>query len=325
MLQNLDRLKVFYHVFARGSVISAAKNLNVSQSAVSQSLQKLESEIKSPLFTRLHKQLVPTAAGERLFAIVKPFMAELDICIKTFEQAKDQPFGELRIGAPVEFGKVYFPAIVAAFRKQFPDVTFYLKLGNPGTLLPMLKKGQIDFALLDKFQTQSQYFGDLGVYHFHPVAEEKIILACSKQFYAKSIKNDHSFKHLILQNFISYRQDAQNIKSWFKHHFNKSNIHLNSVLTVDSHQAIISAIQHHVGMGIIASHIVSEEIQRGKIVGIKISKSEIRNQISLTQLQDKIPTLTEKIFIKFLLKEIELIGLQIEGKRSAKRTGSHLK
>ena len=81
MLRNLDRLKVFYHVFARGSVISAAKNLNVSQSAVSQSLQKLESEIKSPLFTRLHKQLVPTAAGERLFAIVKPFISLNDIDI----------------------------------------------------------------------------------------------------------------------------------------------------------------------------------------------------------------------------------------------------
>ena len=42
MLQNLDRLKVFYHVFSKKSVISAAKTLSVSQSAVSQSLQKLE-------------------------------------------------------------------------------------------------------------------------------------------------------------------------------------------------------------------------------------------------------------------------------------------
>jgi len=124
MLQNLDRLKVFYHVFAKGSVISAAKILNVSQSAVSQGFQKLESEIKTSLFTRLHKQLVPTTAGEHLFATIKPFMAELDICLETFEQAKDQPFGELRIGAPVEFGKAYFTAIVAAFRKQYPDVTF---------------------------------------------------------------------------------------------------------------------------------------------------------------------------------------------------------
>lgn len=309
MLQSLDRLKVFYHVFDKGSVISAAKCLNVSQSAVSQSLQKLESEIKSPLFIRLYKQLVPTAAGERLFSTVKPFMAELDICLKTLAQSKEQPFGELRIGSPMEFGKAYFPGIVAAFQKQYPEVTFYLKLGNPDTLLPMLKKGQIDFALVDKFQTQNHSIGNPDIYHFHPVAEEKIILACSKQYYAKSIKKDHSFQHLIRQKFITYRQDAENIKSWFKHHFKKSNIQLHAVLTVDSHQAIISAIQHHVGMGIVASHIVGKEIKQGKIIGIKTSKPEIRNQISLTQLQDKIPTLTEKVFIKFLLNNIDLMGL----------------
>ncbi len=316
MLQNLDRLKVFYHVFAGGSVISAAKNLNVSQSAVSQSLQKLESEIKSPLFTRLHKKLVPTAAGERLYAVVRPFMVDLDGCLKTLEQARNQPFGELRIGAPVEFGKAYFPAVIASFRRKYPNVTFCLTLGNPGTLLPMLKKGQIDFALVDKFRTEDQYFGGHDVYHFHPVAEEKIILACSRQYYEISIKKDHSFKHLTLQDFITYRQDAQNIKTWFKHHFGRSNIRPHSVLTVDSHQAIVSAIQQHVGLGMIASHIVRKEIQAGTIIAIRTSKSDYRNQILLTQLQDKIPTLTEKIFMEYLLKEIELIGLWIKGSRS---------
>jgi hypothetical protein len=64
-------------------------------------------------------------------------------------------------------------------------------------------------------------------------------------------------------------------------------------------------------MGIVASHIVSKEIKQGQIIGIKTSKPDIKNQVSLTQLQDKIPTLTEKIFEKFLLKKIKQIGLQV--------------
>ena len=311
MLQSMDRLKFFYYVFSKGSVISAAKTLNVSQSAVSQSIQKLENEIKCPLFTRLHKQLVPTAAGERLFSITRPFMTELDACLETLDQAKDQPFGELRIGAPVEFGKAYLPAIVAAFREQYPKVTFYIKLGDQNTLIPMVRKGQIDFALVDVFQTQSQYLGNLAIYHFLPVAEEEIILACSKEYYERSVKGDHSFKHLLSQNFITYQKDAQVIKAWFKHHFGKSSIHLQSVLTVDSHQAIISAIQLGVGMGIVASHIVNDEIEQGQIIRMKTSKPDIKNQISLTQLQDKIPTLTEKVFEKFLLRKIKKIGFQV--------------
>jgi DNA-binding transcriptional LysR family regulator len=309
MLQNLERLKVFYYVFSEKSVVGAAKALHVSQSAVSQALQKLESEIKCPLFTRLHKRLVPTAAGKRLFAIVQPFMAELGVCLKTLEQAKDQPFGELRIGAPVEFGKAYFPAIAAAFREQYPDVTFYFKFGDAGTLLPMVAEGRIDFALVDEFLIQNRFFGNLEIYHFTPIVEEEVILACSRQYYTKSVKKDHSFKSLVQQNFITYRHSAQTIKNWFRHHFGKHNVPFNIVLTVDSHQAIISAIHHHLGLGTVASHLVKEEMQRGQIISINTSKPKIINQISLVQLQEKVPTLAEKVFQKFLVDKIQSMDI----------------
>lgn len=314
MLQNLDRIKVFYYVFSEGSVLSAAKILHVSQSAISQSLQKLENEIQSPLFTRMHKRLVPTAAGERLFEVVHPFMLELEMCLKNIEQAKDKPFGELRIGAPVEFGKAYFPGIIANFREQHPDVTFYLKFGDPGRLLPLVESGRIDFAFVDVFLTQKQFFANLDIYHFDPVVEEEVILACSKQYYENFVKNDHSFEHLIRQKFITYRHNAQTVKNWFKHHFDKYNVKLQVVLTVDSQQAVISAIKHDAGIGIVASHLVSKEIQRGLIVPINTSKPQIINQISLALLQDKIPTLTEKIFQNFLIYKIQAMNrLRVPG------------
>ena len=306
---GFDRLKVFYYVFSEKSVIAAAKSLHISQSAVSQSIQKLESELKTLLFTRLHKQMIPTAAGKRLYSVIEPFILELDMCLKSFEQSKERPFGELRIGAPVEFGKAYFPAIVAAFQKKYPDVTFFIELGDQGALLPALQKGHIDFALVDVFQTQSQPFEKYDLFEFVPMVEEEVVLVCSSRYYEDHIKNDHSFKHLVGQGFITYHQDAPMIKAWFKHHFGKSNLKITSALNIDSHQAIISAIQHHVGMGVIASHFVRNELESGQIIKIETSKPEINNQISLTQLQDKIPTYTEKVFQEFMLKKIKSMGL----------------
>jgi len=253
--------------------------------------------------------LVPTAAGQNLFGIVQPFIAELDTHLKTLEKAKDQPFGELRIGSPYEFGKAYFPKIVGSFREQYPDVTFYLKFGDPDTLLPMIANGQIDFALVDRYLTKHPFIGNLDIYHFNPVVEEEIILACSRRYYEEAVKKDHSLENLIRQNFIIYRHNAQTVKYWLKHHFRQSNPHLHVVLTVDSHQAVISAIKNHVGMGIVSSHMIREDIQNGQIIGINTSKSEIINQISMVQLQDKIPTLSEKIFEKFLIKKIQSLGI----------------
>lgn len=304
MLENLDRLKAFYHVFSENSVIAASKILHVSQSAVSQSIQKLESEINIQLFTRLHKKLVPTAAGKRLFGTVQPFMADLDICLNTLQQARDKPYGELRIGAPMEFGKAYFPAIVSAFRLQYPDVTFYLKFGDAGTLLPLVEKGQLEFALVDVFLTQNHFPGNLEVFHFAPLVEEEIILTCSRTYYDRSIAMDHSFQSLIRQHFITYREDAHTIKNWFKHHFGKFEVDVDVVLTVDSHQAVISAIQHHIGLGVVASDMVKDMITTNQIIPISTSRAEIINPISLVQLQEKIPTITEKVFKQFIVDTI---------------------
>jgi DNA-binding transcriptional LysR family regulator len=320
MLQNLDRLKVFYHVFTKGSVVAAADVLHVSQSAVSQAIQKLEREVNSPLFIRLHKQLVPTAAGERLCEIVHPFMAELDGYLKDLEMAKDNPAGELRIGAPPEFGKAYLPAIVAGFRGRYQAVTFALKLGTPETLLPLLRKGKVDLALVDLFLTKSTHVGHLDMYHFDPVVEEEVILACSKQYYEDSLRGDLSFTSLSQQNFISYRKDLQTVKQWFKHHFSKTSLHVRDVLTVDNHGAVISAIKQNVGMGVVASHLINNELRNGQIVQIKTSKPEIMNSISLVHLQDKIPTFTEKVFVKYLVEKIKrVISQDYAGMRVLRR------
>lgn len=306
-MQNLDRLKVFYHVFTMKSVVAAAEVLHVSQSAVSQAVIKLEGEVGSPLFIRLHKRLVPTAAGQRLYTIVKPFIIDLDTYLKDLVVEKNHPAGELRIGAPPEFGKAYLPSVIAAFRQRYQEVTFSLEFGTPQTLLPLLREGQIDFALVDVFLTQNTHIGSFDMYHFDSVVEEEVILACSYTYYEKSVKDDLSFESLSQQNFISYLKDLQTIRQWFKHHFSKSNISIRDVLTVNNHAAVVSAIMNHMGMGVVASHIVSNELRDRQIIHIKTSRPEILNSISLVHLQDKVPTFTEKVFVKHLVDTIRKV------------------
>ena len=62
-------------------------------------------------------------------------------------------------------------------------------------------------------------------------------------------------------------------------------------------------------MGVIASHLVKEEIQSGQIIPISTPKPKIINQISMVNLQEKIPTLSEKVFQNFLIDKIESMGI----------------
>jgi len=305
MIPDLNRLKVFYFIFAFKSVALAARELNITPSAVSQALTKLEAELKVLLFTRLHRKLVPTSAGEELFHIVSPFIRDLEAGIEKILQAKQVPSGMLRIGSPIEFGKSYFPGIFAAFRKVYPEVVFTLNLGDPSQIFPMIDNGEVDFGLVDVFLTRDQIQGDFGVYSSEPLIEEEVILACSKIYYDREIQGDHSFENLAAKEFISYQKSSLTLRNWFNHHFNRFSIGLNRVMTVDSHQAVINGIKNHLGMGVIAAHIVGNAIEKGEIIPVPTTKQDVINKISLVQLQDKVPSLTEKTFIRFLKADIK--------------------
>ncbi len=307
MLENLDRLKIFYFVYHEKSIAGASERLYVSPSAVSQSIQKLEEELKTPLFTRLHKKIIPTDAGTRLFKLVESFMSELNIYLEDLAHSKETPSGELRIGSPPEFGKVYLSMMAAEFRKRYPEVTFKFEFGTPDILLPLLREGRIDFILLDDFLTKKPYDGNLHIFDFKPVTKEKIILACSDEYYEKHIKDDLSFETLIKQRYISYTDDRMLISRWFKHHFSKQSVKINCVMTVNDHEAVVSGILNHIGVGIISSHLVKNELESGKMIKITTPEPDIVNTISLVQLLDKVPTLSEKLFSKFLISKIKSI------------------
>ncbi len=309
MLPDFNRLNIFYRIYVHKSIAGASKELHVTQSAVSQHLQKLETEINTALFTRQHRRLVPTHTADRLFNIICPFVKNLEEGLNAIREEKEMPSGLLRIGAPVEFGERYLINILSLFRQQFPAVGFQLELGHPFTLLPMIRDGRLDFALADIFSRKGEYSRDLGIFHIDTVLTEELILVGSADYLTSNIQQYFSFEELSRQFYLSYQEHAPALKSWFRHHFSKTSVNLNTVLTVESVRAVITGVKHGMGLGIIPSHLVKEEIESGEIIAVTTQKEALKSEISLVQLQNKSLGITEKTFINHFKKEIKKIGL----------------
>lgn len=301
MLTNIDfnRLKVFHFVYTCESIVGAAARLNVTRSAISQHLKKFENEIGTKLFTRMNRSLVPTTEAQLLHTIIAPFFQELEIGLKTIQQGKNEPSGILKIGAPVEFGQTHLPAILGGFRNRYNKVTFSITFGDPEKLVRMVRSGELDFSLVDLFLTQGEYFSDSGIFSISPIIDEDIILICSKRYAANALQNNFSLMNLLRVDYIAYHQNSLALKSWFKHHYGKTAISPHIVLTVDSVRAVVSAVENDIGLGIVPYHVVYNQINTGTIVSVASRKKDIINTISLLQLQDKIPSLTEKRFHEY--------------------------
>lgn len=296
MLPDFNRLKVFYFVYRCGSIAAAAEKMHISPSAISQQLRKLEEELATKLFTRPHKRMVPTTAGTRLFGTMQPFIIALETTVGELSKAKNTPAGLLRIGAPVEFGKMVMPKMIAGYREKYPEVTFYLRIGRTTELLPLVRDGELDFAFVDSFPVKDRLGYETAGFSLMPVYDEVVVLACSRRYYEQQLNGDHCFAALSRQRFIAQQEDAQAIQHWFHHNYGKYCQNLQVVFTVANHQAVVNGIRQHLGLGIIVSQLVKEDIRRGDIIAIETSAPHTINTVSLVQLMEKIPTVTEKSF-----------------------------
>ncbi len=287
---GFNRLKVFFYVYREGSAVGAARALHVTQPAISQHLKKLEMEVATPLFTRVHRRLVPTAAGNQLYELVSPFVVKLEAGLRAIHRSLDEPYGLVRLGAPVEFGQRYLPKVFAEFRELHPEVTFHLELGHPSKLLAMLQDGQLDFTLADVF---SDARANRTLFDVQTVFEESLILVGSPRLVGRVAISEAPF--------IAYRRHAPSLRSWFRRHV-APDTPANAVkiaLTVESVAAAIEGAVNHLGLAVVPSHLVSDALSAGTLVEVQTETAGEINRISIVQLQDKIPTLTERTFIKF--------------------------
>lgn len=306
MQTDLNRLRIFYTVFTHDSVSEAARQLSLSQPAVSQHLQKLEKELRVQLFTRIHKKLLPTAAAIQLYETIEPFLSTLPATLAQLKLPSDKPYGQLRLGAPYEFGQAYLPDIFDGFRQQFPDVYFTVKLGEALSLLKALREGDIDFAIIDLVLASLHFIDErTDIYSMDPLIDEELAMICSREYYEREIRGDHSYENLISKDFISDEHDDSFLRHWFSYHFGKAAKKLNIIIMVESHQANLRCVQLGMGLTVTSSHMVWNEIAEGGMVPIITGKPNAINTISLVQLQDKIPTITEKTFHRYILEHMQ--------------------
>lgn len=90
-------LVILHRVAAERSFTAAARSLGITQSAVSQTVKRLEAELGVRLLSRSTRSLAPTAAGERLLDTLSPVIAEVDAEIEELEHLREQPGGRLRV------------------------------------------------------------------------------------------------------------------------------------------------------------------------------------------------------------------------------------
>ncbi len=144
---KLIQLRNFIAVVEAGTFRQAAKNLNLSQSSISKSLQQLEEEIGAEILHRGARGVTPTPAGEAFLARAKIIEAELRHARDDVQTAQGAQAGEIRVAVSPTVAIGLLPRAVVAFQKERPRVSFRIAEEVYPDMLPAIRSGDIDFAI----------------------------------------------------------------------------------------------------------------------------------------------------------------------------------
>ncbi len=149
MAISLRKLEVFAAVAQLGSVTKAAKQLFLSQSAISMALADLENHHDGELFIRRGRTLILNDRGKLLLPLAKGILKQASDFAKHLESSAQEPTGELNIGASTTIGNYLLPLLVANFSKKYPKARIVMQVGNTEIISESLVQGQLDLALIE--------------------------------------------------------------------------------------------------------------------------------------------------------------------------------
>lgn len=126
--EDLGALAMFLVVAEEGSFTRAAARLDISQSALSHAMRRLEARLGLRLLNRTTRSVAPTAAGERLLEALGPALDNIDARLVELTDLRDRPAGIIRITTSEHAAKMLLWPVLARMAADYPDIQIELNI-----------------------------------------------------------------------------------------------------------------------------------------------------------------------------------------------------
>lgn len=157
MEQNLNYYRIFYEVAKVGNISKAAKNLYISQPAVSKSITKLEENLSHTLFLRSKKGVRLTEEGKTLYEHLERAFSSIDAAEKMLNRIGEFGLGQIRIGVSTSLCKHILLPYLQDFIEENPHIKISIACNPTYETLNLLKEDKIDIGLICDTALEKDY------------------------------------------------------------------------------------------------------------------------------------------------------------------------
>ena len=275
---NLKHLAVFHAVAKSGSINQAAKQIHITQPAISRQIHLLEEALGVKLFDRLPRGVQLTEAGRILAEDARRIFALAQQSESTMREIRSLASGRLALGASSTIGNYLLPPILTDYHRQHPGIEIDLSIGNTEYIQHQLLEDQIGIGLTEGFVEHAELHSEVFM------RDELLIIAAPQHplAHAPSVSIDE----LARQPFV-FREAGSGTRAVLENHMAKQQVTLRHHITLGSTESVKSAVRANAGIAAVSKLTVQCELNAGALVSLHVKGMRLYRPLHLIHHCDR--------------------------------------
>jgi len=275
---NLNHLRVFASVAEHGNLTRAARDLRVSQPAVSKQLNDLEHDLKTQLVDRLPRGVRLTAAGEILYAHAQRILQAERTAEQELRDLRGLGRGKLGVGASTTVGSYLVPSLLGELHRQHPGVELDLMIANSAAVQSAVLDNRCDVGLIEGFVGSEML-------EVETVAADDMIAIASPTHPA--LVRAPLWSDALRELPLLMREHGSGSREVVEAALRSRSLAIEPVMSLGSTEAIKNAVLNGLGIAFVSRLSVVHELASRRLTELPFSDLHIRRDLLLISLRGK--------------------------------------
>ena len=301
MDQNLSLYHIFNTVAEAGNISHAAKELYISQPAISKAVTRLEQNLDTKLFIRSSRGVTLTDSGRMLYEQTNAAFKHLKQAEETIKKNKKLGTGNLKIGVSTTLCKYVLMPYLEKFIKLHPHIKISISCQSTYQTLNLLQNHKVDIGLVgESGRLENFAFSPIGLVEDGFVATP-IYLKNLKKRHPEAASKPFEYANLMLldQHNVSRRYIDEYMRG---NELSTGQMFTDHVLEVSSMDLLIEFAKIGLGIACVITDFVKNELNDGTLTTIPLSIPIQKREIGFTYLRDYTSNKALDAFINFCKK-----------------------
>jgi DNA-binding transcriptional LysR family regulator len=256
---NVSQLRAFVTVVERGSFSDAARELGVSQPAVTMQIQTLETALGATLLDRRYRRVDLTEAGRTLLPHARRVLEQIEGARDEIQALSGTISGRLTIAASTTPGVYLVPSVLGRFVSQYPEVGVAVSVHDTAEVVDAVESGAAQFGITGAMVRGARaHFAEVGSDELVLIAPPEHKLASKSRITLSTLCDE---PWVFRESGSGTRQVAERLLT--DHGLDPAELRV--VVELGAGEAIVSAVEGGLGLAVVSRWVADKALKLGTV------------------------------------------------------------